>query len=1161
MPLITTSVPDLLGGVSQSPPTHRLPNQCDLQENALSSVADGLTKRPPTEWVSELTSAAGSVNGTAIHTINRDVNERYVTSIAVDAAGLGTIRVHGIDGTSYDVVDNSNSYLDIGAGEDPAEKFDFVTISDVTYVLNKTKKTAYTAGVTAPHSRDGVGSQYLTTDPWGADDTSAEAVLWIKESSFSTRYKVHVDNNLAADYTTPDGVNSDHSVASAVLRVVQDDIPTLITALDTQSLWLTGYVSTVNSGGLDPVGGDKISRKYTFSADASTGTPAYTGKSVDNKDIRGTLYVDALKAKVKPTMFEHLGKDVSGTLITAVTQLVHGDTYNVLARSPRYNQQDLNGQWTSVAAYGEVNDVTNYTVDLADDDEVGGSGTWAGSLNSVDPFPIKEGDQIEWHNPTGGAATGYWVGGGATVKVGIYGVTTKGGILTELRKAIMSENGHNGIFSALIEDTDTVQAGNDAANEVAAPTTTSDQLTVTQTKSGVPGNTAIISAILQTSISYPDTFTDGSFPDNVGDEPEDLKTGTTDVAEAIAAQLTTNLAAADYDIEQSGSVIYLYKKPVATVEQDINVSIEDADGGDSITLIKRSVQLFNDLPPVAPDKFVVRIEGSLDTEVDNYYVRFDTNGSEDASSSLGGGSYTECAQPGILIELDPATMPHILIRQDTVDPADKRFYFKKADGVTGTTHGLAATPDYSNLTWHDRIVGDAVTNSDPSFIGYRLNSINFFKGRLALLSDTNVILSESGVYWNFFNVLSTSVLDSDVIDVAPSGERVSVLRSMVGYADRLILMSDQTQFALVGSPLVTPKTVSITPVSDFEMVRTCEPIRSATSLFFAFKRGDYTGVREMFVTNTLDMAFNSIDLTETIPAYISGEAKMIAASTHEDIVCVSTGDNKLYIYNYDHQGQQRTKSAWSVFTFSCDEILSISFIDSVLYMVVRRGSSIFIEKMNLTSGLKDSNADYVVTLDRRYEILASDTVRVVYNATTDQSTITIPYGTEAGVETVVTDQKGYIYSPQQHDVGTSVIIVEGDVTAVDLWIGERYMMKYKFSPPTMKRRNQAGQTMEHVTGRHQLRYGTILYRDSSHFTVNITPDYGTTSVYTFTGKDLGSNTAILGSNAKSSGEFRFPIFSKSDRVSVEIQNNSPLPSKFVSAEFEALYVSRRQGRY
>lgn len=77
MPLINQALPNLIGGVSQQPDVTRFDGQCEEQENALSSVVDGLSKRPLTKHVAEILNTAIS-NNSFIHFINRSKNERYV---------------------------------------------------------------------------------------------------------------------------------------------------------------------------------------------------------------------------------------------------------------------------------------------------------------------------------------------------------------------------------------------------------------------------------------------------------------------------------------------------------------------------------------------------------------------------------------------------------------------------------------------------------------------------------------------------------------------------------------------------------------------------------------------------------------------------------------------------------------------------------------------------------------------------------------------------------------------------------------------------------------------------------------------------------------------------------------------------------------------------
>ena len=54
MSLVSSTIPNLINGVSQQPPEIRLPSQCEVQENGISSVVNGLEKRPGTEHVKKL---------------------------------------------------------------------------------------------------------------------------------------------------------------------------------------------------------------------------------------------------------------------------------------------------------------------------------------------------------------------------------------------------------------------------------------------------------------------------------------------------------------------------------------------------------------------------------------------------------------------------------------------------------------------------------------------------------------------------------------------------------------------------------------------------------------------------------------------------------------------------------------------------------------------------------------------------------------------------------------------------------------------------------------------------------------------------------------------------------------------------------------------------
>lgn len=71
MGLVSQSVKNLKGGISQQPDILRYPNQGALQINGWSSESEGLQKRPPTTFVKYLRPDTAWPGKPAIHMINR----------------------------------------------------------------------------------------------------------------------------------------------------------------------------------------------------------------------------------------------------------------------------------------------------------------------------------------------------------------------------------------------------------------------------------------------------------------------------------------------------------------------------------------------------------------------------------------------------------------------------------------------------------------------------------------------------------------------------------------------------------------------------------------------------------------------------------------------------------------------------------------------------------------------------------------------------------------------------------------------------------------------------------------------------------------------------------------------------------------------------------
>jgi hypothetical protein len=96
MPLINTSVSNLVQGVSQQPDAVRFTGQCEEQENALPSIVDGLQKRPGCQHVSTLISGASLDVNAKVHFVERDKDERYVIIVKTNADATKSIAAYNL---------------------------------------------------------------------------------------------------------------------------------------------------------------------------------------------------------------------------------------------------------------------------------------------------------------------------------------------------------------------------------------------------------------------------------------------------------------------------------------------------------------------------------------------------------------------------------------------------------------------------------------------------------------------------------------------------------------------------------------------------------------------------------------------------------------------------------------------------------------------------------------------------------------------------------------------------------------------------------------------------------------------------------------------------------------------------------------------------------
>lgn len=125
MSLRRRTIPSILNGVSRQPAIMRSADQNEDELNTWSSMASGLSKRPPAELVSKISD--GFSDDVFIHYINRDTTERYC--VIIDA---GVIRVFDVQTGAEKTVNAPGGLAYLGTGAN----FRAVTVADYTFIVN-----------------------------------------------------------------------------------------------------------------------------------------------------------------------------------------------------------------------------------------------------------------------------------------------------------------------------------------------------------------------------------------------------------------------------------------------------------------------------------------------------------------------------------------------------------------------------------------------------------------------------------------------------------------------------------------------------------------------------------------------------------------------------------------------------------------------------------------------------------------------------------------------------------------------------------------------------------------------------------------------------------------------------------------------------------------
>ncbi|RMH16130.1 MAG: hypothetical protein D6698_10125 [Gammaproteobacteria bacterium] len=461
------------------------------------------------------------------------------------------------------------------------------------------------------------------------------------------------------------------------------------------------------------------------------------------------------------------------------------------------------------------------------------------------------------------------------------------------------------------------------------------------------------------------------------------------------------------------------------------------------------------------------------------------------------------------------------------------------------------------ITWNTRLSGDSETNPGPSIVGHRVEDIIFHRNRFWLAGDEQIVSSQAGDLFNLWVDNYAVATDADPIDQQLSGNSVNNITHLLGFNKALIVMTDGAQqYEIRSQDVLTPSSVNVTPSTAYS-VADIRPVILGNQLYFVTDHSKYTSIWEYYYDYEAANTVATL-ITAHAQGYIPPNVTLIKGSPNNDMLFVLSSDepNVLYVYQMFWTGDEKVQDAWFRWVFDDSlEILSFHIYENELYLLVRYNDGLlYLEKMFIVSPPVPDGMPYAPRMDR------VESVSGTYSPSTQKTTFTLSYNDSTIDEVVLGpdwgDRAGMRVAIHSNDsTGTTTVLeVFGDWSANAVYAGRNYEHKVTLSQQYVKDEN--GTVVE---GNLQLRNMTVYHRDTGTYNVVITP-YGRSPITrVFTPSVLGRGNTLLGQVLiEEEGEYYTKIMGAAGDTTIDLINDTPLPSTFTGVEFIGTFIQARR---
>lgn len=458
--------------------------------------------------------------------------------------------------------------------------------------------------------------------------------------------------------------------------------------------------------------------------------------------------------------------------------------------------------------------------------------------------------------------------------------------------------------------------------------------------------------------------------------------------------------------------------------------------------------------------------------------------------------------------------------------------------------------------WEQRTVGDEESALSPSFVGNKITGISFFKNRMILMSQENVITSQAGDFLKFYPSTVLTLVDSDPIDLSAGATRRLSFRHAIQQTNGLILFADNAQYLLqTRTEAFSPQTAELNLLSSYSHTVRNEPIDLGSTVVITEENERSLAVTEL----TIDYDRNPLkkELSKLIPSYIPNNVEAVTNSLSASLFAFRTAQEpkNLYLFRYYTQDNERLIASWfrwtlpgdvKMFHLDRDEAYAIIQCDTDLVLVSMElltetpGGAIFFEDKYVD--LRMDMFDYNPTMS--FDAITQKT-KIFFRQGTD-----IASATPCLVKISTNDNSLVSFPTMQESGGQYYVEVDGDETSEQYALGYRITSEARFPSFYVKQEKQADELNIPIV--HRVR---MYSHESGPFEAQLdTPGRNT---FTLTLPQITSNLTTLNAPPMiRTAENIIPIMAKGTEADLKVICNAPFPLSLVTMTWEGTYNNK-----